>query len=127
MAPRVEVVGIYPVPEAEEPCHLIELKIRDSPGFDISQFEQEDPDQRPRNWQVAYDARVLNGTGDDVLTDDRELRSRSELLQGNVRVTFFLHYLDSARALLTPFGPVALPQPSERPPRLRTIDYEPAG
>jgi hypothetical protein len=37
------VIGCYPVDEAPEPCHLLELLATDSPGFDIGAITQEDP------------------------------------------------------------------------------------
>jgi hypothetical protein len=47
----VEVIGVYPVSEAREPVHLIELVVRDSPGFDPGEFVQPEPDQPEENWQ----------------------------------------------------------------------------
>jgi hypothetical protein len=120
----VEVVGVYAVPEAPEPCHLVEVVVRDSPGFDPAEFVQPDPDQPKENWQTAYDERALNENGDRTLTEAFELSGRPELLEGDVRLTFFMHYLDLARPLLTPFGPVDLAAPTMRPERLRVIEYE---
>src|SRR4051794_21427539 len=54
----VEVIGVYTVPEAPEPCHLIEIVVRDSSGFDAPKFVQPDPTQSEENWQVAYDERA---------------------------------------------------------------------
>jgi hypothetical protein len=120
----VEVVGVYPVPEAPEPCHLIEVVVRGSPGFDPGDFTQSDPDQPRDNWQTAYDERVVSESGDSPLTESFELSGRPDLLEGNVRLVFFMHYLDTARPLLTPFGAVELPTPTERPERLSGIEYE---
>jgi hypothetical protein len=120
----VEVVGVYPVPEAPEPVHLIELLVHDSPGFDPAKLVQPDPDEPEQNWQVAYDERALNMAGDTAITDSFELASQPDLLQGEVRLVFFMHYLDSARPIRTPFGDVALPAASDRPQRLSAIEYE---
>jgi hypothetical protein len=38
--------------------------VRDSPRFDPAQFVQPDPAQPVDNWQVAYDERALNASGD---------------------------------------------------------------
>ena len=73
---------------------------------------------------MAYDERVLNDAGDVVLTEPFELARRPDLLQGDVRLVFFMHYLDPSRALRTPFGDLQLPHPSERPSRLARITYE---
>jgi hypothetical protein len=120
----VEVVGLYPVPEAPEPVHLIELLVRDSPGFDPAKFVQPDLNEPEENWQVAYDERALNESGDVPITESFELSGRPDLLKGDVRLVFFMHYLDPARPLMTPFGTVELPDPSDRPQRLSAIEYE---
>src|SRR5688572_4981561 len=100
----IEIVGVYPVPEAPEPVHLIEVVVRDSPGFDPAAFVQPDPDQPEENWQTAYDERALKESGDSPITDSFELSDRPDLLEGDVRLVFFMHYLDLARPLMTPFG-----------------------
>jgi hypothetical protein len=43
----------------------------------------------------------------------------------DIRVAFFFHYLDRHRPLLTPGGPIPLPEPVARPERLSVITYEP--
>ena len=118
------MLGVYPVPEAPEPCHLVEVSVGDSPGFDPSLFRQDDPGQPESNWQVAYDERALNAAGDAAVTESFELDARSELLRGDVRLVFFVHYLDTSRPLLTPFGPIALPAPRPAAPRLASIEYQ---
>jgi hypothetical protein len=120
----VEVIGVYPVPESPEPCHLVEVVVRDANGFDFSRFVQPDPRQPEANWQTAWDERALNEAGDSAITDSFELGDRPELLQRTGRFVFFLHYLDPDRPLSTPFGPVDLPVPTERPERLSGIEYE---
>ena len=117
----VEVVGIYPVLEAPEPCHLVEVIVRDSPGFDIGAFQQEQPGQPPDNWQAPWDERILNAEGDKVTA---EYQIDPEALRGTVRLAFFLHHLEPSRPLLTPFGSTPLPEQSERPERLAMIEYE---
>ena len=122
--PAVEVVGVYPIPEAPEPCHLVEVVVRDSEGFDPAQFVQPDSTQPEDNWQVAYDERALNASGDAPITESFELADRPELLEGTVRLVFFMHYLDPALRLRTPFGEVELPTPTEKPERLAAVRYE---
>ena|SRR5215208_8276048 len=117
-------MGVYPVPEAPEPVHLIEVVVRDSPGFDPAEFVQPDPDQPDENWQTAYDERALNASGDRPITESFELSDRPDLFAGDVRFVFFMHYLDPARPLSTPFGSAELPPPTTRPERLSGIEYE---
>jgi hypothetical protein len=124
----VEVIGVYPVPETPEPVHLVEIVVRNSPGFDPGDFVQPDPDRPESNWQTAYDERVLDDSGNSVITESFELMGdrpgRPELLQGDVRLVLFMHYLDPARPLRTPFGDGELPNASDRPNRLASIEYE---
>jgi hypothetical protein len=120
----VEIVGVYPVPGAPEPVHLVEVAVRDSPGFDAGDFVQPDPDEPEANWQTAYDERALDTSGSRAITDSFELSGRPDLLTGDVRLVFFMHYLDPAKPLRTPFGDVELPDPTARPDRLASIEYE---
>jgi hypothetical protein len=112
----VEVLGVYAVPEAREPCQLIEVAVTDAFEFDVGDFTQETPGQPRDNWQVPWDERFLNGAGD---AEDPTAGA-----QGNVRLAFFFHDLDPARPLITPFGTVPLPEPTERPARLQWLQYE---
>lgn len=118
----VEIVGVYPVPNAPEPCYLLEVRIIDSPGFDIREFTQDVPGQPERNWQVPYDERVLSAGGDEIVPT--RWPTPPEVLSGDVRLVFFMHYLDLSRPLRTPFGEIPLPEPSEQPERLAMVEYE---
>ena len=120
----VEVIGVYPVEGALEPVHLVEVVVRDSPGFNPGDFVQPDPDQPDENWQTAYDERALDSSGSRAITESFELDERPDLLSGDVRLVFFMHYLDPARPIRTPFGDVGLPAPTDRPDRLASIEYE---
>ncbi len=109
MAARaIKVIGVHAVPEAQEPCHLIEFEIRGKyEDFDWSDVAQEDPKRPRENWQTAWDERVLDTTSN------------------RVRALCFIHYLDTERPILTSFGAVALPTPTERPARLQFVNYDP--
>lgn len=63
LVPDVEVIGVHPI-EADEPCHLVEVVIRESTG-DVSfdEFTQADDSSSRSDWQVAYDERVLSPDG----------------------------------------------------------------
>jgi hypothetical protein len=102
----MEVVGVYRVAEAVEPCHLVEVLL-DPPHahWDWGNVTQEVPGQPRDNWQVPYDEQLV----DEV--------------SGRGRYVFFFHYLDLRRPLLTPAGPVLLPNPQPLPPRLQHIEY----
>jgi hypothetical protein len=78
---------------------------------------------RKRDWQTAYDERALDASG-SAITESFELSDRPDLLRGDVRLVFFVHYLDLARPIRTPFGGVDLPDPSDWPDRLASIEYE---
>jgi hypothetical protein len=112
----VRVLGVYPVENAEQPCHLVELEVDIQEAFAVGMVTQEDPDLPRDDWQVAYDERRLNSEG-------REAHEWSKAFPG--RVAFFFHYLRLDRPLLTPAGALPLPKPQERPSRLAFISYTP--
>ena len=116
MAPRIEILGIYPV-AADEPCHQVEFVVDDSDRqLDIRSITQEVADQSRDNWQVPWDEVDLDSGGGSVLAGDSP--------STDMRIAFFFHYLDHNRPLVTPFGDVDLP--GETPPdRLAFLDYEP--
>ena len=107
MEPGIQILGVHPV-EASEPCYLIEVAVNDPEGaFDWNDVTQEDPDQPPDNWQVAYDEQLLGKSGSES------------------RYVFFFHYLDLSKPLLTSFGEVELPEPTPMPPHLMGVEYYP--
>src|SRR5437870_5751044 len=118
----VEIIGVYQVPDAPEPCYLVEVAVTDSPAFDVGEFTQADPGEPRESWQVPYDERVLNSEGDEVVPTPSPIAS--EMLTGNVRLVFFMHYLDLSRPLHTPSGEIPIPEPSEQPERLSMVTYE---
>lgn len=122
--PQIEIIGVYPV-EAEEPVHLIELRVSGARGlFNLGEVTQELPRQPRSNWQVPHMEHILNGSGEDVLADDFEAQERADLWKGDPRLVFFFHYLDFEQPLKTPFGDLQLPAESELPARLAMIQYE---
>jgi hypothetical protein len=102
MASRARVIGIHRVP-ADQPVHLVELEVEgDAADFDLGEVTQEVPGQPKSNWQAAYDEREV----------------------GDNRFAFFFHYLDTAKPLLSPVGPLTLPPESPIPKHLQGIEYE---
>jgi hypothetical protein len=126
MSAHVEMIGIYPVIDSSEPCHLIELWVRSSAGpFDIGQFTQPNTLQPRENCQVAYDEKVLDESGATILADGwLDMRTIVNRCEGDIRMVFFLHYLNPSLPILTPFGEVSLPMPTEMPARLSIVKYE---
>ena len=116
--PNVVVCGLYEIPEAND-VHLVEVAVDAPPGeVNVGAFQQEDPALPPDSWQVAYNEWYLDEEGNPLSEFEYEGDPTSA-----TRLAFFLHFVDFARPLLTPFGPVALPQPNPLPDRLREIEY----
>ena len=123
-AATVEIIGVYPV-QAEERCHALELWVKGVvQPFSFGDFKQEDPAEPEWKWQCAWMEHVLNVRGDKVLADERQISSQPELFRGDMRVLFFMHFLNLRRPLATPFGPVAIPTETSMPARLSTVHYE---
>ena len=120
-----KVVGVYPVPDAEEPCHLVEIAITGGTGiFDIGDVTQEVDGQPRENWQVPFAERIVSADGKKILTEEFEAEDHPELWEGDFRLAFFFHYLDPQKQLTTPFGSLRLPAATELPARLADIEYE---
>lgn len=115
----IEVLGVHPVGETQAPCHLLEVEVRDlTESLDLAALRQPDPALPEDEWQAPYDEVLL----------DREGRPTKErvplrLGPGNVRLAFFLHDLDLARPLQSPFGDIRLPPATPRPVRLEGVRY----
>lgn len=92
---------MHPVPEAPEPCHLIELRVT-GPDFDVGEVTQAENGVPRESWQAPWDEQFLDPD----------------------RVVFFFHHLDPSRPLSTPSGAVDLPPESPRPSHLEGLEYE---
>ncbi len=104
---------------------MVELMMRDvAPGFDFGSITQPIPGTPASLWQVPWAEVLLDKDGQKVLARSAELSDRPELLAGDFRVAFFMHYLDWQHPLKTPFGDIPLPKPVARPKRLRAVRYE---
>lgn len=120
-----KVIGVYPVREADTPCHLVEIAISGGTGiFDVSEITQEVNGQPRENWQVPYAERIVSADGQRILTEEFEINEHSDLWKGDFRLAFFFHYLDPKRELTTPFGLLRLPSPTVMLARLSGIAYE---
>lgn len=116
-----EIIGVYPVPDARQPCHLLEVILRAARGrADFGEFTQEDPDLPRESWQVAWEEYLLSAEG----TPGEPAPSRGPVeVRGSQRAAFFIHFLDTTRAILGPGGAIELPDPTPRPRRLEFLRY----
>jgi hypothetical protein len=116
---RAHLLGVYPVVGSPEPCHLLELEVDAEAPFDVGRITQADAAAPPNRWQVPYDEHLVN--------DDGTLGKRPEnpeAMLGRFRLAFFFHYLRVRDPLLTPAGLLQVPEPSQRPTRLASLEYE---
>jgi hypothetical protein len=118
MAGTIQLVGVYPV-DTVEPVHLVEVIIDDPfDDIDFGSFTQEPLDI------VTADV----AAGEDIEENDATAhfpQAVEDLGGGQTRVVFFFHALDPSRPLESPFGPLQLPAPTDRPGRLSAISYGP--
>jgi hypothetical protein len=120
--PEMTVVGLHPVDGAEG-CYLIESIISDATTQpDFGRITQRGQSLDPSNWQVPYDEKLLDDEGQSVIAD--LFLTKVEAWPRRARVSFFLHNLDAAQPLATPYGDAQLPPPSARPTRLAMLVYE---
>ena len=86
----VSVLGVYTVP-GQEDVHLLELRIDTLPSaIEVEEFTQEDPSFPKSDWQVAYDEKYLNESGDQIIGDWMDKPSDDNT---PTRLTFFMHFL----------------------------------
>ena len=114
MAGTIEIVGVYPV-DTVEPVHLVEVLVSDPfEDVDWSSFTQDEPDIGSNEEGDAADESIPH--------DEQPVE---QLPDGRTRVVFFFHNLDVVRPLLSSFGSLQLPGPTNRPARLAGISYGP--
>lgn len=119
---KINVLGVYPVEEAREPCYLLEVLIEEFDGeLQMVEFTQEIPGLPTDSWQVPWEEYVLRPEG---ASGEPAPFPGPVKISGGQRVAFFFHYLDTSRPVLTPAGPAALPEITDRPERLAFIKYE---
>lgn len=124
MKTSAEILGVYLVPNNPE-VHLVEIVIKGSKQkLNIYQFTQEIPNQPRKYWQVPWDEKLLDESGEVVIANNDLLEKETNLWIGYLHLIFFFHYLDFSKPLLTPFGPLVLPKELIRPERLSKIIYE---
>jgi hypothetical protein len=119
---KISAIGIYPVKEAFEPCHLVEILIEDFQGeLNLIGFTQKVDKLPEDNWQSPWDEYLLsnNGLSGQVSPFPSLLK-----INGSQRLAFFFHYLDCSLPFITPLGPISLPKAGPRPTRLAFIKYE---
>jgi hypothetical protein len=104
----------YYMEEYGDGLALIEIKLdRKDKRFDLCKFMQEEPGISRDNWQVAYDEHFLDTDGTRIIEEPR--------IGESLRVAFYLHFTKFDQPLITPYGPIALPKPTEIPERLKNL------
>jgi hypothetical protein len=123
---KLQVLGVHPVPDAPDPCHLVDLSIEtrlDREGrdlFDATTITQAGEGHPGTDWQTAHDIHLVDRVGGSGrLLEPGELAE----LRVPLRIAFFFHFLRLDRPLLTASGPVWLPRATPRPDYLRFVVY----
>lgn len=108
-----KIIGIYYVDENPD-VSLVELVIdKKVEEIDIGEFTQEVESQPQLSWQAPFAEKYLSSDGETIIGDDFHMPdSKAE----STRFTFYIYFLDPAKPLLTPFGPIQLP-PRQDPPK----------
>ena len=113
---NVKLLGVYKV-KGHEDVFLVECYIDCAPkDIDMIDFTQEEDDLPKDEWQVAYDEKYLNESGDAIIGYFSD-----EVPGKTTRVCFYMYFLDINKPLLTPFGPITLTEPIDMPKRLCAI------
>ncbi len=118
----VELIGVYHV-SGQKDVHLIELGIKTNHGnVDIGQITQKEDWVDPLDWQTPWDEKFLNSKGTKITGDGIDSPSDNS---DYTRLTFFLHYVDFNKPIITQFGALELKNPEKMPERISSIiEYE---
>jgi hypothetical protein len=115
------VLGVHPVEEAPDPCYLVELRVGPGlPALDLTAITQPTSGLPGNGWQAPVDAHLLDPDGASGQPLDP---GAARAVPAPARLAFFFHFLQLDRPLLTPIGPLQLPAPTPRPPRLAFLRY----
>jgi hypothetical protein len=116
----IEFLGLYPV---QKNVHLIECMVRGTPDevVRIGDFTQPLPGVKRSSWQVAYDEYLLNRSGTDGFDIFEPQGIRIEM---DLRMAFFMHFLDLRLPILSPVGELRLPSETPMPERLKFLKYQ---
>ena len=74
------------------------------------------------SWQLAYNEYLLNRSGTDGFSIHEPNGIHIEM---DLRMSFYMHYLDLRLPLSTPAGELPLPSETPRPERLKFLKYVP--
>jgi hypothetical protein len=101
---------------------LIEVAVKNRDrGFDMGDFTQSGDDVSRDNWQVAWAERFLSSDGSEVVVE----QFGKPPATGDLRVAFYLHFWDPAKALRSSYGDIMCPAPTQIPERLaKLVPYE---
>lgn len=114
---KITLLGVYAT--VDEAVYLLEFRVNDSPSaVNLDAFALKEKGVPRSDWQVPYDERYLNEGGTQVIGDYLD---RNELPGESSRIVFFLYVEDLTLPLLTPYGEISLPEPTEMPERLKEI------
>jgi len=117
----IELLGVYLV---QKDVHLIEVMIKGAPDevVHMRDFTQPRRGVRESGWQVAYDQYLLNRSGTDGFSIHEPQGIPIEM---DLRMTFYMHYLDLRLPISTPNGKLPLPTETPIPERLKFLKYAP--
>ena len=125
MNPNITIHGVHKV-RCKQPCYLIELSVKNNgQEFKLSDiyFEAIIPPYGKRD-QAPFEEHYISDDGEEILGDYRYEWDNPEVLKGNFRLAFLMHYLEFDKPLKTQFGDVNLPEPTPTPKRLKSIKYQ---
>jgi hypothetical protein len=117
----MKLIGLYSI-DAHPDVHLLEMNFDHPPrSVDVGKITQEVSGQSQDNWQVPWDEKYLDETGEKIIGEWFEIPAAGD----KTRMIFFFHHIDFSKPLLTPNGSLTITKPTLLPDRLRgLIKYE---
>lgn len=110
---KMKIIGVYQWQNFVN-VHLIEM-IFDLPPEEVDLYEI----SQAKNDTMPWDESYLDEKGEQIISNKHEWPAG----KSTTRLVFFFHDLNFEEALLTPFGPIAVPKPTPIPRRLNEIIF----
>jgi hypothetical protein len=121
--PYAELHGVHKV-RAPQPCYLVEISfLGGNSKLDLDDVVFSVKVGLFDTKQAPFHEHYLSEDGESILGDHAYVRKNPEVLVGDVRVAFLMHYLETGGEIATPHGPVTVPEVTECPERLESIKY----
>ena len=121
----VHINGFHDI-AAPDPCHVVDMTIADA-SIDCERLKgiycNVIVDGR-KTQQAPFGEHYLDVSDGVIIGDYRHGWNHPKIWTSSFRVAFLMHFLEPGRSIVTPYGPVPIPEATATPKRLTSLKYE---